>query len=343
MERRPDSLLGTTALGASPYPWTRPNSKPTPLAWHLGNLRTTARRRLPRAIFEFLEGGSYDEVALRGNVADLAALKLRQRVLVNAASRSQHTTIVGQNARMPVALAPTGLAGLFYPQGEIHAARAAQAFGVPFCLSTLATCSLEDIARTVRDPFFFQLYLFKDRTITKTLIERAEQAGCSALVLTLDTPVQCRRNRDLDNGFFLPLKPRPRHVVGILTHLRWALGWLKSKPTLANLTMFLPGSATLADLSVWAEGNFKGAVDVADLEWVRENWPGKLIIKGILDPDDARLAIKLGADAIVVSNHGGRQLDCAETSARAFPAVRDAVGDAVSLSSTAECGPDSTC
>jgi L-lactate dehydrogenase (cytochrome) len=331
MEKRPDSVLNRAVLDAAPDPWTRPKPKPTPLAWHLGNLKAAARRRLPRAIFEYLEGGSYDEVALRGNVADLAALKLRQRVLVNAAARSQHTTIVGQSARMPVALAPIGLAGLFYPQAEIQAARAAQAFGVPFCLSTLATCSIEDIARIVREPFFFQLYLFKDRTITKTLIERAEQAGCSALVVTLDTAVQCRRNRDLDNGFFIPLRPRPRHVVGILTHLRWALGWLKSKPTLANLTMFVPTSSTLADLSVWAECNFKGVVEVADLEWVRENWPGKLIIKGILDPDDARLAVKLGADAIVVSNHGGRQLDCAETSARAFPAVSDAVGDAFEL------------
>jgi L-lactate dehydrogenase (cytochrome) len=305
--------------------------KATPLAWHHANLKAAARRRLPRAIFDYMEGGSYDEVTLRANLADLAALRLNQRVFVNAASRHQRTTIIGQRASMPVALAPIGLAGLLYPQGEIHAARAAQKFGVPFCLSTLSCCSIEDVAEAVRAPFMFQLYMFKDREINAALLQRAEQAGCSGLVLTLDTALPGRRNRDLDNGLVVPLKVRPRHVVGILTRLRWTFGWLSSKRTLGNLVMFVQGSSKLADVSAWAERHYKGALGKADVEWVRKQWPGKLIIKGILNSDDARDAVRLGADAIIVSNHGGRQLDGADTPVKAFPSIRDKVGSDVEL------------
>ena len=310
---------------------TRTRAKAAPLAWHLGNLKAAAKRRLPPAIFDYVEGGSYDEVTLKTNVADLAALRLRQRILVKAASRTQRTTIFGQRASMPVVLAPIGLAGMLYPQGEIEAAMAAQTFGVPFCLSTFSSCSIEDLAQAVRDPFLFQLYLFKDQGVNATLLQRAEQAGCPALVLTLDSAVQGRRNRDLDNGLVVPLKVRPRHVVGILTHLRWTFGWLSSKRTLGNLAMFVPGSSKLANVSAWAERHYKGAVSAADVEWVRERWPGKLVIKGALDPDDAREAVKLGADAIIVSNHGGRQLDGAESPVKAFPAIRDAVGSDAEL------------
>jgi L-lactate dehydrogenase (cytochrome) len=301
------------------------------LARHPGDLKAAARRRLPRAIFDYVEGGSYDEVTLRANRADLEALRLSQRVLVNAATRNQHTTIFDQRASMPVALAPIGLAGIVYPRGEIHAAKAAHAFGVPFCLSTLSSCSIEDVAAAIRAPFLFQLYMFKERAINAALLQRAEQARCSALVLTLDTAVQGRRNRDLDNGFVVPLKVRPHHVIGILSHLRWAIGWLRARPTLANLAMFVPGKSDLASVSAWAERHYKGAVGVADLEWVRKHWQRKLVVKGILDAEDAKLAVKLGADAIVVSNNGGRQLDGTNTPVKALPAIREALGDDVEL------------
>jgi L-lactate dehydrogenase (cytochrome) len=241
------------------------------------------------------------------------------------------TTIVGQSARLPVALAPIGFTGLVYPRGEIHMAKAAEAFGVPFCLSTFSICSMEEVAAELRDPFLFQLYLFKDRAVNEGLIERAEQTGCPALVLTLDTAVQGRRNRDCDNGLVVPLKVRPRHVVELACKPRWLLGWLRSKRTLGNLAMFVPGSTELGDISIWAQRNYKGVVDVADVEWVRKRWKRKLVVKGVLDPEDARIAVKLGADAIVVSNHGGRQLDCAESPVKAFPAIRDAVNGDVEL------------
>jgi L-lactate dehydrogenase (cytochrome) len=305
--------------------------KPAPLAWHLGNLVTAARRRLPQPIFDYVEGGSYGELTLRANRADLDALKLRQRVLSDVDRRSLSTTIAGQPSRIPVALGPTGFLGLIYPRGEIHAAKAAQAFGVPFCLSTFSICSMEEVAEAVSSPFFFQLYLFKDRGVNASLIARAERLGCPALVLTLDTAVQARRNRDCDNGLVIPLKVRLRHLLEMAYKLRWTLGWLSSKRTLGNIAMFVPGSTELADCSIWVEANYKGTVGIADLEWVRRHWPRKLVVKGVLDPEDAELAVKLGADSIVVSNHGGRQLDCAESSARAFPAVRDAVGDKVEL------------
>jgi L-lactate dehydrogenase (cytochrome) len=302
-----------------------------PLAWHLGNLEAAARRRLPRPIFDYVEGGSFGEITCKANRADLDALKLRQRVLSDAGPRSLRSTIAGQTARLPVALAPIGFTGLVYPRGEIHAGRAAQNFGVPFCLSTFSISSLEEVAEALADPFLFQLYLFKDQAVNRELMQRAEQAGCPALVLTLDTAVQARRNRDCDNGLIVPLRVRPRHVIEMLGKPRWTFGWLSSKRTLGNLARFVPGSSELSDCSIWAECNYKGVVHAADLEWVREQWRGKLVIKGILDPEDARTAVKLGADAIVVSNHGGRQLDCAETPVRAFPAIRDAVGDKVEL------------
>ena len=305
--------------------------KIAPLVWHLGNLKDAARRRLPRGIFDFIEGGSYDEDTLRANTADLSALRLRQRVLVSTPTRNQHTTILGQRASMPAAIAPIGLAGVIYPRGEIHAAKAAQAFGVPFSLSTLSTCSIEEVAAAAPAPVFFQLYMFKDRAVNAALLQRAEQAGCSALIVTVDTAVHPRRNRDLDNGMTVPLKIRPRNIMRILARPRWLANWLRYRPTLANLAMFVPGGSDLGTVSLWAERNYKGAVGVADLEWVRQNWPRKLVVKGVLDPEDAKLALKLGADAVVVSNHGGRQLDGATTTARAFPAIRDAVGDDAEL------------
>jgi L-lactate dehydrogenase (cytochrome) len=202
---------------------------------------------------------------------------------------------------------------------------------VPFCLSTLSICSIEEVSAAVSTPFLFQLYMFKDQGVNAALIQRAERAGCPALVLTLDVPVHARRNRDCDNGLVPPLKPRLLHMIRMVRKPRWTLGWLLSKRTLGNIAPFAPGGTRLADCSVWVERNYKGAVGAADLAWVREHWPHKLVVKGVLDPEDAKLAAELGADAIVVSNHGGRQLDGAETSTRAFPPIRDAVGDKFEL------------
>jgi L-lactate dehydrogenase (cytochrome) len=294
-------------------------------------LEAAARRRLPRPIFDYIEGGSYGEITCQANRTDLNALKLRQRVLNGADAPIMRSTIVGQPARMPVALGPIGFMGLCYPRAEIHAGRAAQNFGVPFCLSTFSISSLEEVAEALPDPFLFQLYLFKDQAVNRDLIQRAEQAGCSALVLTLDTAVPARRNRDCDNGLVIPLRVRPRHILEMLCKPSWTLGWLSSKRTLGNLARYGSGSGELSDCSSWVESNFKGAVHAADLEWVREQWRGRLVVKGILDSEDARIAVKLGADGIVVSNHGGRQLDGTETPVRAFPAIRDAVGDKVEL------------
>ncbi len=305
--------------------------KPPAMAMHPGHLRAAAKRRLPSAIFDFLEGGSNDEVTLKRNRTDFEALRLNQRVFDHVASRNMRTVLFGQRAAMPVALAPIGMGGVFHPRAEIHAARAAAAFGVPYCLSTLSSCSIEEVAAEVGAPFLFQLYMFKDRAINAALLQRADQAHCPALVLNVDTAVQGRRNRDLDNGVTIPLRLRPQHIVRILQKPRWLLNWLIKKPTLGNLAAYSPDGADLATVSAWAEPRFKGAVSAADLEWVRHAWPRKLVVKGILDAEDAKLAVKLGADAIVVSNHGGRQLDGASSTASMLPAIRDAVGGAVEL------------
>ena len=302
-----------------------------PLAWHPGDLKRAARRRLPRAIFDYVDGGSYDEVTLRANRADLEALRLRQRVFCEAGAREQNTTIAGQAARMPVVLGPIGFAGLVRPRGEIHAAKAAQKFGVPYCLSTFATCSMEEVRAAVAGPFFFQLYLFKDDAVNKTLLERAEAVGCRTLVLTLDAPVQGRRNRDLDNGLVVPLRVRLKLALQIVTKPWWGIGYGRSNRTIGNLAMFAPRGAELADISVWAERNQRGPLTKDDVAWVRKHWPHRLILKGILDPEDAQTAVDLGAEGIVVSNHGGRQLDGALSTARAFPAIHEAVGGRAEL------------
>lgn len=305
--------------------------KPPALTLHSGHLKKAARRRLPIAIFDFLEGGSNDEVTLRRNRADFEAVRLRQSVFDHAASRNLHTVLFGQHAEIPVALAPIGMGGVFYPRAEIHAARAACAFGVPYCLSTLSSCSIEEVASEVRAPFSFQLYMMKDRAINAALVQRAEQAHCPALLLNVDTAVQGRRNRDLDNGLVVPLKVRPKHVARIVRKPRWLWSWLRNKPTMGNLAPYCSEGSDLATVSVWAESHFKGAVTAADLEWVRHAWPRKLIVKGILDVEDAKLATKLGADAIVISNHGGRQLDGASSTIEMLPQIREAVGDDVEL------------
>ena len=299
---------------------------------HLGDLRAAARRRLPQAIFDYVEGGSYDEISLRANWEDLELLRLRQRVLVEVGSRSLGTAIAGEPASLPLALGPIGFSGLIRRGGEVEAARAAKIFGIPYCLSTFSTCSLEEVAAQSSASLFFQLYLFNDRGVNVTLIDRAKQARCRALVLTVDAAMHGRRNRDLDNGLVVPLRVRTKLALQMLAKPRWMYGWFSGRRTLGNLAMFVPpGGNELAAVSAWTERNCKGFATADDVEWVRQNWPGKLIVKGILTAEDARLAVELGADAVVVSNHGGRQLDGAQTAVRALPEIRSAIGESAEL------------
>ncbi|WP_159999365.1 alpha-hydroxy acid oxidase [Roseomonas sp. 18066] len=299
-----------------------------PIATNIEDLRDIARRRIPRAIFDYADRGSYDEATLRANREDLAALKLRQRVMVDVSERSTATTMLGEPVSMPVAIAPTGLTGLFHADGEIHGCRAAHAFGIPFTLSTMSICSIEDVAEAVQKPFWFQLYVMRDRGFSKSLVERAIAAKCSALVLTLDLQIQGQRHRDIKNGLAVPPKLTLRNALDIATKPRWALEVLRGKrKTFGNLTNAPTGGSGLSTLSHWIAGQFDPSLSWKDVAWIRSIWPGKLILKGVCDVDDARIAAETGADAIVVSNHGGRQLDGAPSSISLLPSVAEAVGD----------------
>ncbi len=292
------------------------------------DLRQFARRRAPRAIFDYVDRGSYDEATIRANRTDFDALKLRQRVMIDVERRSLATTMLGQPAAMPVGLAPTGLTGIMHADGEILACRAAQAFGVPFTLSTMSICSIEAVRAAVAQPFWFQLYVMRDRGFAASLVERAKAAQCSALMLTADLQIQGQRHRDIKNGLTVPPKLTLRNALDIATQPRWALGMLRTPHKgFGNLVDALPkGQGGLSTLSQWIASQFDPALSWKDVEWVRSLWPGKLIVKGILDPDDARAAVAAGADAVVVSNHGGRQLDGAPSSIEALPRIVDAIG-----------------
>ena len=291
------------------------------------DLRQMAKRRVPRAIFEYVDRGSYDEVTLRANKNDLDAIALRQRVAIDVEHRSTATTLLGEAATMPVAIAPTGLTGLNWGNGEMLAARAAQRYGVPFTLSTMSICSIEDVAGFVDRPFWFQLYVMRDRGFAASLIERAKAAKCSALVLTLDLQIQGQRHRDIKNGLAVPPKLTLANALDVATKPAWALRVLAGKrKSFGNLDGYVKGADTLATLSQWIAGQFDPTLSWADVEWVRKLWGGKLILKGILDVEDAKIAAGTGCDAIVVSNHGGRQLDGAVSSIRALPEIAQAVG-----------------
>jgi L-lactate dehydrogenase (cytochrome) len=291
------------------------------------DLRAIARRRVARAMFDYVDRGSYDEMTLASNRGDLAALRLRQRVMVDVSDRSTASTLLGEPVMMPVALAPTWLTGLVHRDGEILAARAAQAAGIPFCLSTMSICSIEDVQAAVDKPFWFQLYVMRDRGFVKSLIERAIAARCSALVLTLDLQIQGQRHQDIRNGLAVPPRLTLANALDIASKPRWALGVLSGKrKTFGNLAGQIKAAGNLKTLSHWIAGQFDPSLNWADVEWIRSIWPGKLILKGVLDPEDARLAAATGADAIVVSNHGGRQLDGAPSSIAALPSVVDAIG-----------------
>ena len=299
-----------------------------PPVTNIEDLRLRARRRIPRAIFDYADRGSYDEATYRANRADLAALKLRQRVMIDVSGRSTATTMLGEPVSMPVGIAPTGLTGLFHADGEILGARAAQKFGIPFCLSTMSICSIEDVAEAVDKPFWFQLYVMRDRGFSRTLVERAIAAKCSALVLTLDLQIQGQRHNDIKNGLAVPPKLTLKNALDIATKPDWALRVLRGKrKSFGNLADAPGAKEGLATLSHWIAGQFDPSLSWKDVEWIRSIWPGKLILKGVLDVDDARIAAGLGADAMVVSNHGGRQLDGAPSSISVLPSIVEAVGD----------------
>lgn len=295
---------------------------------NVDDFRELARKRIPRSIFEYGDGGSYDEVTLRANRNDLESLRLNQRVMLDMSRRSMRTRIVGGESSLPIVIAPTGLGGLFYADGEIHGARAAENEGIPFCLSTMSICSIEDVRAAVKAPFWFQLYVMRDRGLTRSLVERAVGAKCSALVLTVDLQVGGQRHRDIKNGLSIPPRLTLRNAFDILSKPGWALGVLAGRRrSFGNLEGAPAAEEGLASLARWVGGQFDPSLTWADVDWIRSIWPGKLIIKGLLDERDAREAVARGADAIVVSNHGGRQLDGASSSIAALPAIVDAVGN----------------
>jgi L-lactate dehydrogenase (cytochrome) len=296
------------------------------------DLRELARRRVPRAFFEYAESGSYNEETLRANRADLEALKLRQKVLVDVSARSAATAILGQKVSAPLVLAPIGLCGMQYGNGEILAAEAANEAGIPFTLSTMSICSIEDVAEATGKPFWFQLYVIKDRGFSKDILNRAANAKCNALVLTVDLQVLGQRHRDIKNGMTVPPEIRLSNILDIASKPAWAMSILKSKrKTFGNLAGHVKGMENVTSLAQWIAQQFDPALSWKDIEWIKKVWPGKLILKGILNADDARTAVKLGADAIVVSNHGGRQLDGAPSSISSLPAIADAVGNDVEV------------
>lgn len=294
------------------------------------DLRAVAERRVPRMFYDYADSGSWTEGTYRANEADFQAIKLRQRVAVNMEGRSTASTMAGQPAKMPVAIAPVGLTGMQHADGEIHAARAAEKFGIPFTLSTMSICSIEDIAENTGASlvFWFQLYMMRDREAMARMIERARNAGCSALVLTLDLQVIGQRHKDIKNGLTAPPRPTLANILNLMTKPRWCLGMAGTqRRTFGNLVGHVKGVSDMSSLASWTNEQFDPRLSWEDVRWVKQQWGGKLILKGIMEAEDAVLAARNGADAIVVSNHGGRQLDGAPSSIHALPAIVDAVGD----------------
>jgi L-lactate dehydrogenase (cytochrome) len=291
------------------------------------DLRVLAKRRVPKMFYDYADSGSWTEGTYRANEADFQSIKLRQRVAVNMENRSLATSMIGQPVSMPVAIAPTGLTGMQHADGEILAAKAAEKFGVPFTLSTMSICSIEDIAANTTAPFWFQLYVMKDRDFIESLIDRAKAARCSALMMTLDLQILGQRHKDIKNGLSAPPRPTLANIVDLATKWRWGLGMMRTqRRQFGNIVGHVKGIENMGSLSEWTARQFDPALSWSDVEWVKNRWGGKLILKGIMDAEDARLAVDAGADAIVVSNHGGRQLDGAPSSIAALPGIVDAVG-----------------
>jgi L-lactate dehydrogenase (cytochrome) len=298
-----------------------------PVITHIEDLRVLAQKRVPRMFYDYADSGSYTEGTYRANESDFHKIKLRQRVAVNMENRTLRTQMVGIDTAMPVAIAPTGMTGMQHADGEILGALAAQKFGIPFTLSTMSICSIEDIAAATKAPFWFQLYVMKDRDFVERLIDRAKAANCSALMLTLDLQILGQRHKDIKNGLSAPPKPTLANLVNLATKPRWCLGMLGTKRrSFGNIVGHAKGVGDLSSLSSWTAEQFDPALSWRDVEWIKKRWGGKLILKGIMDAEDARLAAESGADAMIVSNHGGRQLDGAPSSIEALPAIADAVG-----------------
>lgn len=293
------------------------------------DLQRLARKRVPKMFYEYADSGSWTESTYRANETDLAAIRLRQRVAIDLEHRSVRTTMLGQDVAMPVAIAPTGLTGMQHADGEILAARAAKDFGIPFTLSTMSICSIEDVADgTGGHPFWMQVYVMRDRGFVERLVQRARRANVSALVLTLDLPFSGQRHKDIKNGLTAPPRFTPGNLFDILSKPRWWAGMLRTRRrTLGNIVGHIDGLGDNTLLSEWCAAQFDPTLNWADVAWLRRIWDGKLVLKGIQDADDARLAADAGADALIVSNHGGRQLDGAASSISSLPAIVDAVGD----------------
>jgi L-lactate dehydrogenase (cytochrome) len=294
----------------------------------IDDLRTIAERRVPKAFFQYADHGSYTQSTMRANRTDLEAIKLRQRVAIDVDQRDASTTIMGEAAALPLILAPIGLTGMQHGDGEIAACRAAQAAGVPYCLSTMSIASIEDVAEAVEKPFWFQLYIMRDRGFVRDLIARAAAAKCSVLVPTLDLNLLGQRHCDVKNGLTVPLEITASNLFDVMTKPAWALSVLRGKrKTFGNIAGHIAGMENVNSLAAWTAKQFDPTVTWKDIEWIRAEWAGKMVIKGILDVEDAKIAAKSGVDGIVVSNHGGRQLDGAPSSIAALPAVADAVGN----------------
>ncbi|MGS0740565.1 alpha-hydroxy acid oxidase [Glaciimonas sp. GG7] len=295
------------------------------------DLRVLAQKRVPKAFYDYADSGSYTEGTYRANSTDLAALKLRQRVAINVDQRTTATTMIGEKVTMPVAIAPTGLTGMQWANGEMLGAIAAEKFGIPFTLSTMSICSIEDVASVTTKPFWFQLYVMRDRGFVKSLIERAKAAKCSALVLTLDLQILGQRHKDIKNGMSVPPKLTLANIIDLASKPAWALRALGGRKTFGNLAGHVKGGEGIMTLSKWTASQFDPTLSWDDIAWIKQQWGGKLILKGILDVEDAKIAAASGADAIVVSNHGGRQLDGAVSSISALPAIVEAVGDQIEV------------
>jgi L-lactate dehydrogenase (cytochrome) len=303
-----------------------------PVITTIEDLRVLAQKRVPRMFYDYADSGSWTESTYRANESDFQKIKLRQRVAVNMENRSTASTMVGLPVAMPVAIAPTGLTGMQHADGEILAARAAHKFGVPFTLSTMSICSIEDVAQHAGEGFWFQLYVMKDKGFIERLIDRAKAANCGALVLTLDLQILGQRHKDLKNGLSAPPKLTLANLINIATKPRWAMGMLgTSRRQFGNIVGHVSGVADMSSLASWTASQFDPGLNWGDVEWIKKRWGGKLILKGIQDVDDARLAVQSGADALIVSNHGGRQLDGAQSSIEALPAIVDAVGQQIEV------------
>ena len=304
-----------------------------PVITTIEDLRVLAQKRVPRMFYDYADSGSWTESTYRANESDFQRIKLRQRVAVNMENRSTATKMIGIDVAMPVAIAPTGLTGMQHADGEILAARAAKRFGIPFTLSTMSICSIEDVSQsTGGHPFWFQLYVMKDRDFIERLIDRAKAAKCSALVLTLDLQILGQRHKDLKNGLSAPPKLTLANLLNMMSKPRWGLGMLGTKRrAFGNIVGHVKGVENMGSLSEWTATQFDAGLNWGDVEWIKKRWGGKLILKGIQDVEDAKLAVNSGADALIVSNHGGRQLDGAESSIRALPPIVDAVGSQIEV------------